>query len=133
MSKIALITGITGQDGAYLAEFLLKKGYVVHGIKMCESYNIQYGTNFIAVMPTNLYGPGDNYDLEKSHVLPALIRKMHLGKCLENSDWEAIRKDFEKNPVEGVDGNALEDKILQKLNKYGIIAPSLHRFLALSQ
>ncbi|MBA7591762.1 GDP-L-fucose synthase [subsurface metagenome] len=92
----------------------------IAGIKMCESYNIQYGTNFIAVMPTNLYGPGDNYDLEKSHVLPALIRKMHLGKCLENNDWEAIRKDFEKNPVEGVDGNASEDEILMKLNKYGI-------------
>ncbi len=96
----------------------------IAGIKMCESYNIQYGTNFIAVMPTNLYGPGDNYDLEKSHVLPALIRKMHLGKCLENNDWEAIRKDFNKNPVEGVNGNASEEEILQKLNKYGIIASS---------
>jgi len=110
----------------------------IAGIKMCESYNIQYGTNFIAVMPTNLYGPGDNYDLEKSHVLPALIRKMHLGKCLENNDWEAIRKDFEKNPVEGVDGKSSEDEILHKLNKYGIIAlspprsltPSLSRPLA---
>ncbi|MBE9510838.1 MAG: GDP-L-fucose synthase [Bacteroidetes bacterium] len=96
----------------------------IAGIKMCESYNIQYGTNFIAVMPTNLYGPGDNYDLEKSHVLPALIRKMHLGKCLENNNWEAIRKDFDKNPVEGIDGKNSEDEILQKLNKYGIIAPS---------
>lgn len=102
----------------------------IAGIKMCESYNIQYGTNFIAVMPTNLYGPGDNYDLEKSHVLPALIRKMHLGKCLENDDWEAIRKDFEKNPVEGVDGNASEDEILQKLKKYGIITLSPSRSLS---
>lgn len=104
----------------------------IAGIKMCESYNIQYGTNFIAVMPTNLYGPGDNYDLEKSHVLPALIRKMHLGKCLENNDWEAIRKDFNKNPVEGVNGNASEEEILQKLNKYGIIALSPPRSLTLS-
>ncbi len=70
----------------------------IAGIKMCESYNIQYGTNFISVMPTNFYGPNDNYNLETSHVLPALIRKMHLGKCLENNDWEAIRKDFEKIP-----------------------------------
>ncbi len=52
----------------------------IAGIKMCESYNLQYGTNFISVMPTNLYGPGDNFDLEKSHVLPALIRKMHEAK-----------------------------------------------------
>ena len=57
----------------------------IAGIKMCESYNLQYGTNFISVMPTNLYGPNDNFDLEKSHVLPALIRKMHLGKALENT------------------------------------------------
>ena len=68
----------------------------IAGIKMCESYNFQYGTNFISVMPTNLYGPNDNYNLETSHVLPALIRKMHLGKCLENNDWEAIRKDLEE-------------------------------------
>lgn len=104
----------------------------IAGIKMCESYNIQYGTNFIAVMPTNLYGLGDNYNLEKSHVLPALIRKMHLGKCLESNDWEAIRKDFNKNPVEGVDGNASEDEILQKLNKYGIIALSPIRSVAIT-
>ncbi len=52
----------------------------IAGIKMCESYNIQYGTNFISVMPTNLYGPNDNFDLEKSHVLPALLRKMHEAK-----------------------------------------------------
>jgi len=52
----------------------------IAGIKMCESYNLQYGTNFISVMPTNLYGPNDNFDLETSHVLPALIRKMHEAK-----------------------------------------------------
>ena len=63
----------------------------IAGIKMCESYNLQYGTNFISVMPTNLYGPNDNFDLEKSHVLPALLRKIHLGKCLENKDWEGIK------------------------------------------
>ncbi len=92
----------------------------IAGIKMCESYNIQYGTNFISVMPTNLYGPNDNYDLEKSHVLPALIRKMHLGKCLIEDNWEAIRYDFNKRPVEGVDGKATEIEIGEKLEKYGI-------------
>jgi GDP-L-fucose synthase len=92
----------------------------ISGIKMCESYNIQYGTNFISVMPTNLYGPNDNYNLETSHVLPALIRKMHLGKCLENNDWEAIRKDFNKYPVEGVNGSSTENEISEKLLKYGI-------------
>ena len=52
----------------------------IAGIEMCWSYNRQYGTRFLAVMPTNLYGPGDNYDLQNSHVLPALIRKMHEAK-----------------------------------------------------
>lgn len=92
----------------------------IAGIKMCESYNLQYGTNFISVMPTNLYGPNDNYDLEKSHVLPAIIRKMHLGKCLMNNDWDAIRDDLNKLPIEGVDGQASEREILDKLRKYGI-------------
>jgi GDP-L-fucose synthase len=90
----------------------------ISGIKMCESYNLQYGTNFIAVMPTNLYGPNDNFDLEKSHVLPALLRKIHLGKCLENNDWEAIKKDLDKNPIEGVDGESSKDIILSVLAKY---------------
>lgn len=93
----------------------------IAGIKVCESYNLQYGTNFISVMPTNLFGPNDNYDLEKSHVLPALIRKMHLGKCLMKNDWDAIRKDFNKRPVEGIAGNANEEAIAEKLNKYGVI------------
>lgn len=92
----------------------------ISGIKMCESYNLQYGTNFISVMPTNLYGPNDNYNLETSHVLPALLRKIHLGKCLENNNWEAIRKDFNRYPVEGVDGSATESEIAAKLAKYGI-------------
>ncbi len=92
----------------------------IAGIKMCESYNLQHGTNFISVMPTNLYGPNDNFDLEKSHVLPALIRKIHLGKCLEEDNWEAIRKDLDKNPIEGINGNASKEEILKKLDKYGI-------------
>lgn len=92
----------------------------IAGIKVCESYNLQYRTNFISVMPTNLYGPNDNYDLEKSHVLPALIRKMHLGKCLMNNDWEAIRSDFNRLAVEGINGDADESEILEKINKYGV-------------
>ena len=92
----------------------------IAGIKMCESYNLQYGTNFISVMPTNLYGPHDNFDLEKSHVLPALIRKIHLGKALEQQHWEVIRNDLDKMPIEGVTGAATETAILAILNKYGI-------------
>ncbi|MEY8716475.1 GDP-L-fucose synthase family protein [Francisella philomiragia] len=92
----------------------------IAGIKMCESYNLQYGTNFISVMPTNLYGPNDNFDLEKSHVLPALIRKAHLGKCLENNDWDAIRADMKTSPIEGVDHNSSQEEILAILEKYGI-------------
>ncbi|SHG17129.1 GDP-L-fucose synthase [Arenibacter palladensis] len=92
----------------------------IAGIKMCESYNLQYGTNFISVMPTNLYGPNDNFDLEKSHVLPALIRKIHLGKALENNDWEAIRKDFDHLPIEGVNGSEEKDVMASILDKYGI-------------
>ena len=74
----------------------------IAGIKLCESYNLQYGTNYISVMPTNLYGPNDNFDLEKSHVLPALIRKIHLGKALMEKDWLTINKDLEKLPIEGI-------------------------------
>lgn len=92
----------------------------IAGIKMCESYNIQYGTNYIAVMPTNLYGPNDNFNLETSHVLPALIRKVHLGKCLHNEDWDALKKDMNLNPIEGVDGNASKEELLKKLDKYGV-------------
>ena len=92
----------------------------IAGIKMCESYNLQYGTNFLSVMPTNLYGPNDNFDLERSHVLPALIRKIHLGKCLEENNWEGIMSDLDKRPIEGVSGIAPEEEILQILGKYGL-------------
>ena len=72
----------------------------IAGIKMCESYNLQYDTNFISVMPTNLYGPNDNFDLEKSHVLPALIRKMHLAKLLNENNTQAVLKDLNLSTVE---------------------------------
>jgi len=92
----------------------------IAGLKMCESFNIQYGTNYIAVMPTNLYGPNDNFDLEKSHVLPAMIRKIHLGKCLMNNNWDSLRKDLDKRPVENVSGKSPKEEILAILEKYGI-------------
>ena len=96
----------------------------IAGLKMCESYNMQYGTNFIAVMPTNLYGPGDNFDLEKSHVLPAMLRKFHLGKCLMEGNYEALKQDFDCRPVEGVDGSNI-DAVIEKMNKYGVTDSSV--------
>lgn len=92
----------------------------IAGIKMCESYNLQYGTNFISVMPTNLYGYNDNFDLEKSHVLPALLRKMYIAKALEDDDWDTIRNDLNRLPIEGVTGKDSKEEILNILEKYGI-------------
>lgn len=92
----------------------------IAGMKMCESYNLQYGTNFISVMPTNLYGPQDNFDLETSHVLPALIRKIFLGKALEENDWQVIINDLNRRPIEGIDGSNERTEILEILEKYGI-------------
>lgn len=92
----------------------------IAGLKMCESFNLQYGTNYIAVMPTNLYGPNDNFDLERSHVLPAMIRKIHLAKCLQEDNWDAIKADLDKRPVEGVNGSSSQEEIQNILSKYGI-------------
>ena len=102
----------------------------IAGLKMCESFNLQYGTNYIAVMPTNLYGPNDNFHLENSHVLPAMIRKIHLAKCLNEGDWEAVRKDIGLRPVtmkvkatgevKRVDAFSSEADILEVLAYYGI-------------
>jgi GDP-L-fucose synthase len=97
----------------------------IAGIKMCENYNLEYGTNFICVMPTNLYGPNDNFNLETSHVFPALLRKIHLGKCLEKNDWTSIRRDLNKRPIEGVDGNAAAIDIEKILQKYGVTTKSV--------
>ncbi len=84
----------------------------IAGLKMCRYYNEQYGTDFISVMPTNLYGPNDNYDFNESHVLPALIRKFSLGVNLENNDWHSLRRDI---------GQSLDDSlILKKLGENGI-------------
>ena len=92
----------------------------IAGLKMCESFSLQYGCNYIAVMPTNLYGPNDNFHLENSHVLPAMIRKIHLAKCLNENLWDEVRKDLNLRPVEGISGASSSDEILAVLAKYGI-------------
>ena len=100
----------------------------IAGLKMCESYNLQYGTNYIAVMPTNLYGPNDNFHLENSHVMPAMMRKIYLAKLIHDGDWTAIRRDMDKRPVQfkkgdqklTVDGSASKVEILESLAFYGI-------------
>ena len=92
----------------------------IAGIKICESFNIQYGTNYIAVMPTNLYGPNDNFDLLKSHVLPAMIRKIYLSKYLMNNDLTSIKADLDKRPVGDISGKNSETEIIETLAKYGI-------------
>ena len=92
----------------------------IAGLKMCESFNLQYGTNYIAVMPTNLYGPNDNFDLVSSHVLPAMIRKMHLAKLLLENNWNDIRKDLEKRPIPGITEDSSNDEIQTALESFGI-------------
>ncbi|WP_449304806.1 GDP-L-fucose synthase family protein [Prevotella pallens] len=104
----------------------------IAGLKMCESYNLQYGTNYIAVMPTNLYGPNDNFHLENSHVMPAMMRKVYLAKLIHENNWAAIKVDMNKRPInpvsklakqigkENVDGNSSKERILQALAFYGI-------------
>lgn len=97
----------------------------IAGLKMIESFNLQYGTDYIAVMPTNLYGPNDNFDLERSHVLPAMIRKMHLTHMLTDGDMDAVRSDLVKRPVEGEDGTGSDEQILGLLQRYGITSGKL--------
>ena len=107
----------------------------IAGLKMCESYNLQYGTNYIAVMPTNLYGPNDNFHLENSHVMPAMMRKIYLAKLIHDGAWDKIATDLNKRPVEGVNGSGLlvndschpcdscsskKEEVLRVLAKYGI-------------
>lgn len=104
----------------------------IAGLKMCESYNLQYGTNYIAVMPTNLYGPNDNFHLENSHVMPAMMRKIYLSKLIHEGDWDNINRDMDKRPIdpneklksivgEGqVDGKSCRERILKALSFYGI-------------
>ena len=98
----------------------------IAGLKLCESFNLQYGTDFIAVMPTNLYGPNDNFDLVNSHVLPAMIRKMHLAKFLADGDIEALRHDLALRPLGDFDTTeATLDQFAERLSKFGIYADHL--------
>jgi len=92
----------------------------IAGLKMCESFNLQYGTNYIAVMPTNLYGPNDNFHLKNSHVIPGIMRKIFLAKCLMEGDFAGIRKDISARNISGVDGNASDDELVSVLENYGI-------------
>lgn len=97
----------------------------IAGLKLCESLNLQYGTDYIAVMPTNLYGPGDNFDLERSHVLPAMIRKLHLAHLLEDNRMDLIRRDLEFRPIPGVTSASSDEEITEALASYGIYADHL--------
>ena len=94
----------------------------IAGIKLCQSYNRQYGTNFISVMPTNLYGPNDNYDLMNSHVLPALIHKFHLAKLLSQGKFDEIVEDFKKygNAPDNLSSTLTSASIIAHLSQFGI-------------
>lgn len=104
----------------------------IAGLKMCESYNLQYGTNYLAVMPTNLYGPNDNFHLENSHVMPAMMRKIYLAKLIHEHNWNAVREDMSKRPINppdklrevigdgDVNGRSETERIARALAYYGI-------------
>ncbi len=94
----------------------------IAGLKLCESFNLQYGTNFIACMPTNLYGPNDNFDLERSHVLPAMMRKLILADALLRGDWASIRADLTRLPVSLIPNVELasEEELAEALAHFGI-------------
>jgi GDP-L-fucose synthetase len=126
MREDALLTSLLEYSNE---EYAIAK---IAGLKMCESYNLQYGTNYIAVMPTNLYGPNDNFHLENSHVMPAMMRKVYLAKLIHEENWDAIKVDMNKRPInpvaklseqigsENVDDNSPKERILKALAFYGI-------------
>lgn len=98
----------------------------IAGMKMCESFNLQYGTEYLAVMPTNLYGPNDNFHLENSHVLPAMIRKMHLARLLSENRFDLIRKDLDSRPIKDFDHlHASNEEIEDRLSCFGIFSDRL--------
>lgn len=92
----------------------------IAGLKMCESFNLQYGTDYVSVMPTNLYGPNDNFHLENSHVLPAMIRKVHLAKLLGQGRYDLVRADLAKRPVSTITADADDAAIRRGLASFGI-------------
>jgi len=97
----------------------------IAGLKMCESLNLQYGTDYIAVMPTNLYGPNDNFHLQNSHVLPAMIRKLHLAKLLNEGDMAGVRADLERRPTANYTSDMSDTQVKAELAGYGIYADRL--------
>ncbi len=98
----------------------------IAGMKMCEAINLQHGTDYVAVMPTNLYGPNDNFHLDNSHVLPAMIRKMHLARLLRENREDELRTDLRKRPVAGIDADSSTlEEIRSELGKRGITGEKL--------
>ena len=114
MREDALLTGVLESTNE---PYAVAK---IAGIKLCESYNRQYGTDFRSVMPTNLYGENDNYHLDNSHVLPAIMRKIHLAKCLDDQNWIEIKKDLVKYPISGISSMSSKEQIIKTLGQYGI-------------
>ena len=114
MREDALLTGVLEPTNE---PYAIAK---IDGIKLCESYNRQYGTDFRSVMPTNLYGENDNYHLDNSHVLPAIMRKIHLAKCLDDHNWIEIKKDLVKYPISSISSMSSKEKIIKTLGQYGI-------------
>ena len=114
MREDALLTGVLESTNE---PYAVAK---IAGIKLCESYNRQYGTDFRSVMPTNLYGENDNYHLDNSHVLPAIMRKIHLAKCLDDYNWIEIKNDLAKYPISGISSMSSKEQIIRTLGQYGI-------------
>ncbi len=109
----------------------------ISAIKLCRYYNEQYGTNFISVMPTNLYGPNDNFHLLHSHVLPALVRKFHLARLLEKEDFEEIKRDLIRNGDNEISSHdfsltitptSSREEVIKVLKFYGILSPMVSPF-----
>ncbi len=92
----------------------------IAAIKMCESFNLQYRTNFLVATTANIYGPHDNFDLKESHVIPALIRKIHIAKCLSENNWSTLQKDLERRSIDNVNGSSTLDELISTLQKFGI-------------
>ncbi|MBT8046270.1 MAG: GDP-L-fucose synthase [Pontiella sp.] len=92
----------------------------IAGIRLCDAYNRQYGTNFISAMPTNMYGPGDNYHPENSHVLPAFIRRMHLAQALENDDWNELHRIYKREQPKADSGQPSESVLVDWLRESGV-------------
>lgn len=97
----------------------------IAGLRMCESFGLQYGCDYIAVMPTNLYGPNDNFHLINGHVMPSMMRKVHLANCLRTKNWELLHRDLAKRPICGLAPDASDTEILAKLEELGITGDTL--------